>query len=128
MRHAKSISLIAISALLVGAIAHAAVLGAGLTLRTLVGTGVTPIKVNDFDNTLGVGSKVIQGDNPFATANAIAYAGFRVARDDATHNTSGAGSVASLITIHQQTSALYDELPIVDVGAAGDTNDANIAD
>jgi hypothetical protein len=81
------------------------------------------MKANDFLNTMGADTHIIQGhETTNAVINALTYTGLRNIRDDATHNTSGAGSVASLCAVHAATGAMVDELPIVDA----DPN--NIAD
>ncbi len=95
------------------------------------------IRANDFLNSLGVVTHDIQQlESDTAIINGFKYTGLRIGRDDATHNSTGSGSVQDLCNIHaatinaatNPTGVLYHELPIVDVGSAGNTNDANIAD
>jgi hypothetical protein len=120
-------------------------LGAGLTLSAATPApaplnATQAIRANDFLNTLGAGTHDIQGaDTPQSIINGFEYTGIRNGRDDATHNltsASGGASVQDLCNIHLATisananpsGVMYDELPIVDAGSAGNTNDANIAD
>ena len=97
------------------------------------------IRANDFLNSLGSATHDIQGlESSAAITNGFNYTGLRLGRDDATHNLSPSSSagVQDLCNIHSwtinaatnPTGVLYDELPIVDVGSPGNTNDANIAD
>jgi hypothetical protein len=100
----------------------------------------TVIKANDFLNSLGAVTHDIQGkESSKAIINGFIYTGLRMGRDDATHtivSNGGGGSVQDLCNIHNATKnpmtnplgVLYDELPVVDAGSPGNTNDANIAD
>jgi beta-glucanase (GH16 family) len=72
------------------------------------------VRAGEFLNSMGVGTKIIQGDSVAATEAGFKYLGLRMGRDDATHNVAGAGSVASLCQIHADVGVMYDELPIVD--------------
>jgi hypothetical protein len=73
------------------------------------------IRANDFLNSMGVVTHDIQQkESATAITNGFIYTGLRIGRDDATHNTSGVGSVQDLCNIHAATGVLYDELPIVD--------------
>ncbi len=98
--------------------------GHGVTLTNrLPSTPDVAIRANDFLNSLGAGTKDIQGaDTAQQIINGINYLGIRVIRDDATHNTTGPRSVQELCNIHAVTGVKVDELPIVDA----DPN--NIAD
>jgi hypothetical protein len=69
------------------------------------------IKANRFLNSLGVGTKIIQGDSTATTIAGFQYLGIRNGRDDATHNTS---AVANLCRVHAATGVMFDELPVVD--------------
>jgi hypothetical protein len=74
--------------------------------------GIAPIRANDFLNSLGVDTHIIQGVD--ATAQVIAglqYTGIRNIRDDATHDPA---MFANLCNVHAATGAMVDELPIVD--------------
>jgi hypothetical protein len=82
--------------------------------------GSVAMKANDFLNTLGADTHLIQGlETPAAIIAGLEYTGIRNIRDDATHDTS---IIAKLCAIHDATGAMVDELPIVD----SDPN--NIAD
>jgi hypothetical protein len=71
--------------------------------------GVAPMKVNDFLNTLGVTSHMVQGRDTAAQVQAgIAYIGVRHWRDDYTQDPN---SIASICNIHAATGATYDALP-----------------
>lgn len=81
------------------------------------------VRTSDFLHSLGVVTHDIQTAETKAQIIAgFQYLGIPNGRDDATHNTSGVGSVQDLCDIHAATGVLYDELPIVD----SDPN--NIAD
>ncbi len=77
--------------------------------------GIAPIRANDFLNSLGVDTHIIQGVD--STAQVIAglkYSGIRNIRDDATHDPA---MFANLCNVHAATGAMVDELPIVDSGS-----------
>ena len=89
----------------------------------------TAFKANDLLNTMGVSTKDIQ--KLVTKAQIIAgfqYLGLRLGRDDATHNTTGVGSVQDLCDIHAATGVLYDELPIVDSENFGGASGSAITD
>jgi hypothetical protein len=73
--------------------------------------GTTPLRANDFPGTMGVDTKLIQGDNPTGAQNGFAYLGVRLGRDDATHDTT---RQQELCNIHAATGVKWHELPIVD--------------
>ncbi|HJU09738.1 MAG TPA: hypothetical protein VJ728_02615 [Candidatus Binataceae bacterium] len=81
--------------------------------KQTITTGTLAMRANDFLNTLGVDSKLIQGlDSQTQIISALQYTGIRNIRDDATHN--AALSPTALCAIHAATGAMVDELPIVD--------------
>jgi hypothetical protein len=70
------------------------------------------VRANDFLNTLGAGTHLIQGiETPAAIVAGLRYTGIRNIREDATHDRS---RYAALCSIHSATGAFVDELPIVD--------------
>jgi hypothetical protein len=73
--------------------------------------GTIPLRANDFPGTMGVDTKLIQGDNPTGAQNGFAYLGVRLGRDDATHDTT---RQQELCNIHAATGVKWHELPIVD--------------
>ena len=74
--------------------------------------GTAAMKANDFLNTLGADTHLIQGlETPAAIIAGLKYTGVRNIRDDATRDTS---KIAKLCSIHKATGAMVDELPIVD--------------
>jgi hypothetical protein len=74
--------------------------------------GIAPIKANDFLNSLGVGTHIIQGvDSTAQVIRGLQYTGIRNIRDDATHDPA---MFANLCNVHAATGAMVDELPIVD--------------
>ncbi len=81
--------------------------------------GGAVMKANDFLNTMGAVTHDIQKlESATAIINGFRYTGLRIGRDDATHSSSGAGSVQDLCNIHAATGVKYHELPIVDDGDA----------
>ena len=76
------------------------------------GRAILAMRANDFLNTLGAGTHLIQGiESNAAIVAALRYTGVRNIREDATHD---ASRYAALCSIHSATGALVDELPIVD--------------
>ncbi len=76
----------------------------------------TPIRANDFLNSIGVDTHIVQGiDDPKRVGAALTYAGFRHVREDASHSRS---VLDTLIEIHKATGVTFDELPIVDSDSA----------
>jgi hypothetical protein len=74
--------------------------------------GVRAMRANDFLNTLGAGTHLVQGiETQTAIIAGLRYTGIRNIREDATHD---ASRYAALCSIHSATGALVDELPIVD--------------
>ena len=74
--------------------------------------GSVAMKANDFLNTLGADTHLIQGlETPAAIIAGLRFTGVRNLRDDATRDTS---KIAKLCAIHRATGAMVDELPIVD--------------
>jgi hypothetical protein len=74
---------------------------------------VTAVRANDFLNTMGAATHVIQGLNtPQSVINGIGYLGIRNIRDDAS-TSSGSPGRLDLCNIHTATGALVDELPVV---------------
>lgn len=70
------------------------------------------MKANDFLNTLGADTHLIQGlETPAAIIAGLKYTDIRNIRDDATRDTS---KIAKLCAIHKATGAMVEELPIVD--------------
>ena len=92
---------------------------------------VIPGKANDFLNSLGAGTHVIQGlDSTAAVAAALKYTGIRNIRDDGTYylsaNSNG-GNESELCAIHAETGAMVDQLPVtfMDAAAQSGVNDLN---
>jgi hypothetical protein len=78
----------------------------------IAGGGTRAMHANDFLNTLGVGTHLVQGIDDYAgIVAALRYTGIRNIREDATHD---ASRYAALCSIHRASGALVDELPIVD--------------
>jgi hypothetical protein len=74
--------------------------------------GIGAMRANDFLNTLGAGTHLVQGIEDYRTIIAgIRYTGIRNIREDASHD---ASRYAALCSIHSATGALVDQLPIVD--------------
>ena len=74
--------------------------------------GIAPIRANDFLNSLGVDTQIIQGvDSTEQVIASLQYTGIRNIRDDATHDPT---MFANLCNVHKATGAMVDELPIVD--------------
>jgi hypothetical protein len=91
------------------------VVGLGDSRAFEVGIPPTTARAYDFLHTLGVCTHDIQQQETAAAITAgLLYTGIPNVREDATHNTSGPGSVQDLCNIHAATGALFDELPIVD--------------
>jgi hypothetical protein len=83
-----------------------------LALSSLARAQVSPVRANDFLNSLGACTHIIQGiDTPGQVIAALQYSGLRNIRDDATHDPA---MHANLCAIHTTTGAMVDELPIVD--------------
>ena len=83
-----------------------------LAISGVVRAQVTPVRANDFLNSLGAGTHIIQGiDAPEQVIAALQYSGLRNIREDATHDPA---MHANLCAIHAATGAMVDELPIVD--------------
>ena len=73
---------------------------------------IAPIRANDFLNSLGVDTQIIQGvDSTEQVIASLQYTGIRNIRDDATHDPA---MFANLCNVHEATGAMVDELPIVD--------------
>jgi hypothetical protein len=84
---------------------------AWFALAGIVNAQVTPVKVNDFLNSIGVCTHIVQGiDDPRQVANALRYVGFRHVREDGTRNRT---LLALLIEIHEKTGVTFDELPVL---------------
>jgi hypothetical protein len=76
------------------------------------GGGIRAMPANDFLNTLGACTHLVQGIEDYTAIIAgLRYAGIRNIREDASHDTL---RYATLCSIHSATGALVDELPIVD--------------
>ena len=74
--------------------------------------GILAMRANDFLNTLGAATHLVQGIQDYGTIIAgLRYTGIRNIREDATHD---ASRYAALCSIHSATGALVDQLPIVD--------------
>jgi hypothetical protein len=69
-----------------------------------------PLETNDFLNSLGIDSHMIQGiDAPAQVQAGLEYTGIRNLREDSTQNST---LMADLCNIHSTTGALIDELPV----------------
>ena len=83
--------------------------GWGLSLAS-VANGTQAIRANDFLESLGACTKVIQGiDSANSVKAGIRYLGVRNIRDDGTTNRA---LVSKLCSIHLATRAMVDELPV----------------
>src|SRR5229473_1738168 len=79
----------------------------GLTLASAA-SGTQAIKANDFLESLGAVTHIIQGiDSATSVQAGIQYLGIRNIRDDGTTNSS---LVRALCSIHSATGAMVDEL------------------
>ena len=91
--------------------------GATLALVGFVGfafaadaSTIQAIRVNDFLESLGACTHIIQGmDSPLSVQAGIRYLGIRNIRDDGTTNRR---LVGALCAIHSATGAMVDELPL----------------
>ena len=93
-------------------IANKSAYTATLTSASGSGRGILAMRANDFLNTLGADTHLVQGiENYRAIIAGLRYTGIRNIREDATHDPS---RYAALCLIHSATGALVDELPIVD--------------
>lgn len=76
-------------------------------------TGIQAIRTNDFLETLGAATHIIQGiDSEDSVKAGILYLGVRNIRDDGTTNKR---LINALCSIHSATGAMVDELPIPDL-------------
>ena len=72
--------------------------------------GATAIKANDFLNSIGVCTHIVQGaDNPTKVAEALTYTGIRVVREDASKNPK---TLQTFIGIHHATGTKFVLLPM----------------
>ncbi len=79
---------------------------------TASAASTSPVKANDFLNSLGIDTHVTQGINSSAEViSGLQYTGIRNIRDDATHDS---GLYATYCNIHATTGAMILLIPIVD--------------
>jgi hypothetical protein len=78
---------------------------------TATPTPVMPAKAKDVLDSMGVGTKIVQGDSEVTTAAGLQYLGLSLVRDDATHD---GAKMQALCDLHATTGAVVDPLPVVD--------------